>query len=425
MDVNQLVKLRGSDPQTALIAASEKNKLDLVLWLLDHAKADVNGPPESKKTALMSAAEKGNLEIVAALLEHGAEIDRVDEPDQYDRRRRGRESGGKTALRKAVEGGHTEVIDLLLAKGATPIVIDSDLFYDACDNGDLAIVQYAVKGKQIDINAKNSKGHTGLHLASERGKLDVVECLVEAGADLEAKSSSGRTALRVTAVKGRTAIASYLISKGANVNEKDTKGTSPLAAAATGGHSGMVECLLKNGAEPIPVDDELFRKAAKSNMLGLVRQGIVAGTVDVNGKDKDGCAAIHLASSKGLLEMVEFLIGCPAIDINLRDSDGETALTAAIVSDKSSYRKSPSDFNPEVINCLLKSGVTITEECFRAAAKKGLFVLVQQVVSDGLLDLNAGDKNGKTALIGASSTHVLLTYPHAPTYHSAPPILLT
>ena len=360
------------------------------------------------KTALMCAAAKGNAEVVAVLLQHGAEMERVVEPDSYSRgyRRRGRDSS-KTALWKAIEGGHTNVVQLLLEKGASALVVDSDEFFDACDNGNLSIVQYAVNSKLFDLNAKNDKGHTGLHLACDTGKLPIVECLVEGGADVEAKSSSGRTALRVAAVKGRVAIASYLITKGANVNEKDSKGISCLSAAATGGYSGMVECLLKNGSEPIPVDDELFRKAARSNVLSLVRHGIVAGTVDVNSKDKDGYAAIHLASAKGHVEIVEFLVDCPLIDVNIKDIDGETALTSAVGNEKGSYRKSYSSVNTEVINCLLKSGVTVTEECFRAAVKKGLFCFVQRVVAEEHLDLNAQDKNGKTALyLAASSGHL-------------------
>ena len=390
--------------------------METVLWLLDHGGANVNVTEENEKTALMCAAEKGHVEVVAALLQHGAEIDRVDEPNPnaYSHRN---QTTGKTALGKAIGLGHTAVVQLLTEKGASPVVFESEEFFGACDRGEIMILQYIVNNKLMDINAKNAKGHSGLHLACEWGNLSAVSCLVEGGADMSIKSSSGRTALRVAAVKGHVDVASYLLKKGANVNETDAKGMSCLSAAASAGHGDMVDFLLKNGADPITIDDELFRKVAKGNMLGLVRHAIFAGKIDVNSQDtSDGTAAIHVASAKGNLAIVEFLVECPSIDVNIKDKEGETAIYYALGGGKSEsrygYQRSSSSSSSssssnrattEIINCLLKSGVTITENAFRMAAKKGLFDFVQRVINEGILDLNAQNKSGETALIFAAS----------------------
>ncbi|MGL9779745.1 MAG: ankyrin repeat domain-containing protein [Wolbachia sp.] len=62
------------------------------------------------------------------------------------------------------------------------------------------IEKYLVDKK--DVNVKNDKGNTPLHLAVEEGNLEAVKHLIEKGADINAIGQHRRTPLCIAAKKG-------------------------------------------------------------------------------------------------------------------------------------------------------------------------------------------------------------------------------
>ena len=56
----------------------------------------------------------------------------------------------------------------------------------------------------------NNDGHTALHLAAYNGKIQVVEALLNAGADKAVKGNDGMTALDEAQEKNHTAIVKLL-----------------------------------------------------------------------------------------------------------------------------------------------------------------------------------------------------------------------
>ena len=65
-------------------------------------------------------------------------------------------------------------------------------------------------------------------MASERGHLDIVKCLIEKGADVNAKDEDEETALHLASEEGHLEIVQYLIEKGADINAKDCYGQTAL-----------------------------------------------------------------------------------------------------------------------------------------------------------------------------------------------------
>jgi ankyrin repeat protein len=83
------------------------------------------------------------------------------------------------------------------------------------------------------------------------GHTEIVQLLLEKGADVNAKDDDGRTALMLAAEKGHTEIVQLLLERGANVNTKiDEKRI--LLWAAENGHTEIVQLLLKKGAKYDP-----------------------------------------------------------------------------------------------------------------------------------------------------------------------------
>lgn len=54
--------------------------------------------------------------------------------------------------------------------------------------------------KEVDINSKDEDGYTVLHLAADRGYLDIVAFLIGSGADLNIRTNDDESALHL----GRT-----------------------------------------------------------------------------------------------------------------------------------------------------------------------------------------------------------------------------
>ena len=204
-------------------------------------------------TPLCYAIRGGVPAIVELLISRGATI------EPYSER----------FLDYAVSGNRIEITTLLLENGAdrneAPRILDdgsemSELLKsygvppkDINAQGDMGwpMLVYVCRGDNrehpeeilrllelgADINVRNYKEKTGLHYAAKAGFLNVINLLIEKGADLDATDNNGETplfdAIRSTIKDGekqRAAIEALLV-KGANPNFKNGKGLTPLQIA--------------------------------------------------------------------------------------------------------------------------------------------------------------------------------------------------
>ena len=99
--------------------------------------------------------------------------------------------------------------------------------------------------------SKLSKKELGdkLVTALENGHKDVVQWLLDAGADVNAKDTWGRTALMKASLNGHKDIVQLLIEAGADVNVKDNDGRTALMCASLYGHKDIATLLRKHGAK--------------------------------------------------------------------------------------------------------------------------------------------------------------------------------
>jgi L-ascorbate metabolism protein UlaG (beta-lactamase superfamily) len=101
-----------------------------------------------------------------------------------------------------------------------------------------------------DVNHVNETGETALVKASAGGYADRVEILLEAGADPNlGKDASERYALQLAALGGHTDVARLLIAEGANVNTSTPDGENPLWLARYYGHGDLALMLMDSGAK--------------------------------------------------------------------------------------------------------------------------------------------------------------------------------
>ena len=134
-----------------------------------------------------------------------------------------------------------------------------------------------LRGMNIDVNLKDAVGRTPLHIAAEKGNMDVAMFLIENGANVNVADVNGNTPLVFIINKtGNLKVIQRLLEKGARVNLQNRTGETPLMYAAWHGHLAIVQLLLENRA-------------------------------DVTLKNLHGRTALTLAESKGHQEIVEML----------------------------------------------------------------------------------------------------------------------
>jgi len=101
-----------------------------------------------------------------------------------------------------------------------------------------------------DINAKNAHGQSPLHLAVKQGNSDVVQVLLENGAEVDAiETDSGCTSLHYAASLGHADLCESLVRYGANPDAQTARLETPLHLAVSRGHPEVVALLLKYHAK--------------------------------------------------------------------------------------------------------------------------------------------------------------------------------
>jgi len=102
------------------------------------------------------------------------------------------------------------------------------------------------------VNAVDHYGDTALMWAANDGHLNVVEFLVEHGANVNAAATgliyAGFTALIYASEKGYVNMVKYLIKHGANINAKNKNGDTALSIAEKNGHTEVARILREAGA---------------------------------------------------------------------------------------------------------------------------------------------------------------------------------
>ena len=120
----------------------------------------------------------------------------------------------------------------------------------ACYHGLLEIVELLLE-KGANVHSKSVYQHTPLQIAtlsSSRNCPSIISTLLKHSARIDVPDYIGNTALHLATKSGKTGIVMKLIKKGANVNARNNDGRAPLHFAAKSGFNKITEFLVKNGA---------------------------------------------------------------------------------------------------------------------------------------------------------------------------------
>jgi ankyrin repeat protein len=184
---------------TALHEAAKRGQFDAVRLLLEHG-ADPNAREAGDNTyPLHWAAAHGHIGIVRELLDAGADVHGFGDVHALDvigwatlYRAPGDDPMQTTASRR-------ELVALLIEHGA-----HHHIFSAVCV-GDLDLIRSLVEQNPELLDRRLSRfehGLTPIHFCMSRKRYDILDLLIELGADLEAPDKTGQTALAVAMLRG-------------------------------------------------------------------------------------------------------------------------------------------------------------------------------------------------------------------------------
>lgn len=226
------VNARGSDGYTALMEVlryQSDEKLAIVKQLLAKG-AYVNARADDGDTAMLIAVGFGSeetLSVVKELIAEGANVN-------------ARGCDGYTALWSTVFGGEcfaaVDIAKELVANGAdvniTEPVSNKGLLILALEKLQTDMVEFLLDSG-ADVTAKAADGTTPLLAASDHWS--IAKRLIERGADVNAANDVGDTALMLFADRrGPLHFVSFLASKGADINVANSAGVTALMKASAG-----------------------------------------------------------------------------------------------------------------------------------------------------------------------------------------------
>jgi ankyrin repeat protein len=209
---------------TVLHLAIQKGFADRVKHLVDACNADIYQQIESRfgNTAVHLAAEECRIEIMMYFVEH-----------------RKADINVRNALKAppiflAAANKHLDMVKYLVSKGANVTLVDKEddnILYMSARIGDLTVPKYLLDEKKIPFNVdwRDNSGETVLHRAVKHNQLDFVKYWVEKkkpDADMYENLD-----VYIATELGNLDMVKYLVEHGANYKLNDVNGMIPVEIA--------------------------------------------------------------------------------------------------------------------------------------------------------------------------------------------------
>ncbi|NKB33009.1 MAG: hypothetical protein GKR91_07930 [Pseudomonadales bacterium] len=395
-----------------LIAAARSQDLAQVEALLNGG-ADVDQRQGDGATALHWAAHRNNQELARLLLETGADVNAHNEL-------------GATPMWLAARNGSVAMLELLLDAGANPNIplqMGETPLMSAARSGAMdSIALLLARGAEVNA-AEQEKSQTALMWAVAQSHSEVVQLLIDNGANLNARSSvwyqlentagntnpsgnfnmahGGSSPIMFAARVGDIDTARVLLEAGANVNDTAASGVSALTQAAHSGHEELAIFLLEQGADPNAIEGgyTALHAAVLRSQVTLVEKLLEHGadfeTAVVHGSPGRrfsadysirsqliGRDAFWMAAKYGEVEILKLLLEAGANPLVI-DDNGVTTLQLAMGNSGSSL-----DWRRDRIG---------NDERDLADEERRTLELAIILIDEGV-DVNALDNRGRAAI---------------------------
>ncbi|KAF4435097.1 ankyrin 1 [Fusarium acutatum] len=216
---------------------------ETVEFLLSNG-ASINDLDQDNCTTTGAAAMWGSFAALEAIISRKDEVERLVDDSDWN------------PVIQAVEYENEKCLKLLLSHGFSPNIVTS--------KGETAL-RLAIQNKRLDLckmllennadpDLTPDKANTPLIQAISEGDLDMVKLLIENKATVDKREAPpddgwSRTPMQVAVDWNRPEIVQYLLEKGADPDARDSDGIPVVGSAVSGGHTNMVQWLVDAKAD--------------------------------------------------------------------------------------------------------------------------------------------------------------------------------
>ena len=203
---------------------------------------------------------------------------------------------------------HGEYLDAMWTSGGF------NALHAACRKGQVEMVKCLVEaGADIFKRTQHSRD-SAMHIACDASNVEIVRYLIDKGADINALQLHRSTPLRVACIRGNPMIVEVLIKEGADIDLAERTGRTPLITAAEKGHAEVTRLLLEAGCNK-DAGDCLRRTAvyhASHHRHPQVLRYLIQYGANINTVDRRGVSPLHMLCRIGFYDMMQILLdaGC-------------------------------------------------------------------------------------------------------------------
>ncbi len=324
---------KDDDGTTALTAASEKCRMEVIGELLKNNTVDVNARNDNGATALLVASDLGHVEFVRKLLTRNCDLLNQATSDVAD----DEESGlpainhldataatdvGRSDLRTVRDDGRMEDVPYLQSSTHLKVDVNAEredgvtaLILASC-NGHLKAVAELLNNKEVDVNAVNSEGTTALISASGSVHFEVVGELLKHAVPRDLKTNDGNAEVGLANGKGDAEIFDWDLLGSELVDVQLLKGVDSTKRRAANVDENSEAARLSVKRRKVDVN------ATKDD--GAARLSVKHRKVDVNAKNDDGATTLIVASRNGQVNVVYEMLKSKEVDGDAKTVAGET-----------------------------------------------------------------------------------------------------
>ncbi|KAL0635495.1 hypothetical protein Q9L58_005543 [Maublancomyces gigas] len=324
----QNILVQDKDDVPVLCWAAGKGYRKWCHLLLEKKLHDVNTTPAGTGlTPLHEAAKSGHESVLDLLLQRGAIVNALDIKEE-------------TPLHHAAKNGQKGAAHLLLLNHADVDPMNHNLktpLFKAIgrlvkagytrESPEDAVVSPGSRETVIlllkcgaNVFHRNIYGENALHQASGQRSLSVLKLILELGgsANLEARENRGNTALHMAVIYGQDEVVKLLLGGGANINARNMEGDTPLHLAVEWRREAVLETLVDAGVDVNALNSRRYTALSLAVYRGYERMVVKILEAEPCFDSCCNAAALYFAVENGRGEVVDMLLeGGAQICMNL------------------------------------------------------------------------------------------------------------
>ena len=345
--------VKKKDGGNCLHIAASKGCLGLGKILIRNFNFDIDSKDCNDFTALHYAVSSGNLEFVQFLIGIGSRLDSKTVSwmnclhiagskghfhlcklliEIYNFNIHMTDDNGKNVLLFAAGSGDLELCQYLIERG---IDINSTTIDNMNCLGHFRFCKALLEALNFDIHMQNDEGFSALHYAAKDGNLEMFKYFLEKGSNIYDKTKDNRDCLHIAAKSGCSVFCEALLTfYGFKTDTRCSKGWTAIHYAIESGNIDLIKYFVKKGSDiywKTKNNSTCLHIAASRGHVNVCKTLLEEYNFDISLTNISGWNVLHYAARSGDLELFQFFKQ-KEIDINSKTKRNSNCLHIATVN---------------------------------------------------------------------------------------------